>query len=441
MRCSTRRYLALALVGAFLSFSGACKSKDKPSKNDPPPAQSNLQSDTSLREVLHDASPDETQAHWYLATLHSSELGVKVPFYLALPPGGVQSNAVILQGTEATKLPIVWTDANHFEIDFGLFQSSIRASVDEAGNLSGTWEQDSVAWGASEFLLKGDAVDEPDNAKLFAPPEGAAFAPTEASGVWKVDMSDSGTAKLVLATENGAAHGTLYFASGNIIALAGHAANGKLRLAGFDGTSAYLFTANLDPDKGLSEGSWLAGAKLSWQESFTGERTEPFELETGPQVTTPKKGIEVAGINFDAYKGKPTIIEMAGSWCITCRFAAPFLREVYADYHPKGLEMVTLSYEFTDDPKYNQQRARDFKREYALDWEVIPVTGGPERFSEIMPKGLAEVDVSGFPISIFVGRDGEVKHVHAGFPGSKEGEMYETVTREYRAKVEQLLAP
>jgi hypothetical protein len=50
------------------------------------------------------------------------------------------------------------------------------------------------------------------------------------------------------------------------------------------------------------------------------------------------------------------------------------------------------------------------------------------------------VNLNSFPTSFFLGRDGRVRSVHAGFPGKASGQFHEEAKAELTALVERLLA-
>jgi hypothetical protein len=50
------------------------------------------------------------------------------------------------------------------------------------------------------------------------------------------------------------------------------------------------------------------------------------------------------------------------------------------------------------------------------------------------------VNLNSWPTTFFLGRDGRVRFVHAGFPGPASGELYREATQEFRSQVESLLA-
>ena len=61
-------------------------------------------------------------------------------------------------------------------------------------------------------------------------------------------------------------------------------------------------------------------------------------------------------------KGKVTLLYFWTSWCPTCRFQAPSLRDLYREFHPRGLEILGFSY----DDSASTMRAH--LAHYGQDW-------------------------------------------------------------------------
>jgi len=139
--------------------------------------------------------------------------------------------------------------------------------------------------------------------------------------------------------------------------------------------------------------------------------------------------------NTDAqFKGKVVLINITGSWCPNCHDEAPFLAEVYRKYHDRGLEIVALSFEEAEQLQ-DPTRLRAFIKEYGIGYTVL--LGGET--SSAKDKLTSAVDWDAWPTTFFVGRDGLVKGVHAGFPGPGSGELYRKEKEEFVATVERLL--
>ncbi|HEY3827153.1 MAG TPA: TlpA disulfide reductase family protein [Bryobacteraceae bacterium] len=140
--------------------------------------------------------------------------------------------------------------------------------------------------------------------------------------------------------------------------------------------------------------------------------------------------------NTDArFRGKVVVINVTGSWCPNCHDEAPFLAGLYDKYHSQGLEVVALSFEEADQLK-DPTRLRAFIKEYGIKYTVL--LGGETDSAKT--KLTQAVNWDAWPTTFFVGRDGLVRGVHAGFPGPASGELYRQAKEEFTSKVEKLLA-
>jgi len=129
------------------------------------------------------------------------------------------------------------------------------------------------------------------------------------------------------------------------------------------------------------------------------------------------------------------LVVITGSWCPNCHDEAPFLQNVYAKYHDRGLEVVALSFEEADQLQ-NPTRLRALIKEYGVKYTVL--LGGETDSAKT--KLTQAVNWDAWPTTFFVGRDGLVRAVHAGFPSPGSGELYKKETEEFIARVEKLLA-
>jgi peroxiredoxin len=140
--------------------------------------------------------------------------------------------------------------------------------------------------------------------------------------------------------------------------------------------------------------------------------------------------------NTDArFQGKVLIVSITGSWCPNCHDEAPFLAELHRKYQKKGLEIIAFSFEEAEQLE-NPTRLRAFIDEYDIEYTVL-LAGEPDQLTEKVPQ--AE-NLNAFPTTFFVGRDGRVRAVHAGFPSAGSGSYYTQAQHEIVAQVERLLA-
>jgi thiol-disulfide isomerase/thioredoxin len=139
--------------------------------------------------------------------------------------------------------------------------------------------------------------------------------------------------------------------------------------------------------------------------------------------------------NTDArFKNKVIVVNILGSWCPNCHDEAPFLEEMYKKYRAKGVEVVALDFEDAEQLK-DPARMRAFAKRYGIDYTVL-VAGGTQEINEKLPQLR---NFNAWPTTFFLGRDGRVARVHAGFPSSASGQKYAEAKQEFEDTVERLL--
>jgi thiol-disulfide isomerase/thioredoxin len=140
--------------------------------------------------------------------------------------------------------------------------------------------------------------------------------------------------------------------------------------------------------------------------------------------------------NTDAqFHGKVVIVAIGGSWCPNCHDEAPFLVSLYKKFRSKGLEIVNLDFE-RGDPETDTPRLRAFIAHYGITYPVL-VGGTTDQLAEAIPQA---VNLNCWPTSFFLGRDGKVKEIHAGFAGPGNTVGHAELERDVTALVEKLLA-
>ena len=94
---------------------------------------------------------------------------------------------------------------------------------------------------------------------------------------------------------------------------------------------------------------------------------------------------------LDQYAGKALILNFWGTWCPPCRRELPDLKKIYAEYAPRGLEIIGLA--VNDHP----DKVRSFARQLGLDWVMLIANR----------ESVAAYRIgTGVPVSIFIDRNG-----------------------------------
>lgn len=100
-------------------------------------------------------------------------------------------------------------------------------------------------------------------------------------------------------------------------------------MSGFQLQARYVICALLIVVAGCSEDYSPKGAPPSLE---SGSPAPQFTLEL----------IDGGSVTLDSYKGSPLVLIYMASWCPCSLESAPVFKEVYEEYHPKGVEFLML---------------------------------------------------------------------------------------------------
>jgi thiol-disulfide isomerase/thioredoxin len=418
-------------VLACAALLAACnKASDTPPAPAPAPANGSGSSGSAAVAV---AKPAGTG--WYRAVVGEKQ-GTAIPFFLQIPESG--DEAYTATGPDRVKIKLV-SRPPKLVAAFEILHTQIEATANDKGVLDGTWASTSKSWGTASLSFHAEPIASPDP-ELRLPSSGGGPDPT---GVWKVTLTKpTELGKLVIKRGAGPHEvtGTLEFQTGNIAFLAGNMDGKKMRMSAFDGSSPFLLIGDFDDKAKTFTGSWVAGQALDWKETLKGEKVDDFKLDLQTKLATKRPKLNVPQLLKPPYKGKPVIVELGGSWCPACGNATVKLKELLAKYGPDGLQVITLAYEFTDDSAYNKAQAEFFKNKFKATWDIVPIDGGLEKYTEILPPEIEAIDASGFPLTLWIAPDGGIEGFHNGFPAEKWGALHQETLDYYDKMTAKIVA-
>jgi thiol-disulfide isomerase/thioredoxin len=362
--------------------------------------------------------------------------GVEIPFRMELSGSGANVKGSFFNGDEKVTSTTGRLENGALVLSFDEYGTRLEATVKD-GKLEG------------QYTRGTRGAPYPFQAKKFAPvPVGEKEIPS-IGGLWNVQVKSSkgeSAWQLIVRQSGAEASASILRIDGDTGALTGAYRDGKFVLSHFSGARPLRLEVTPNADGTLSvvqnkdaplvaTRAEIAKAKGLPEPSdpsrFTSVKdpTEPFRFSF-PDIN----GRMVSNTD-PKFQGKVLIVSIAGSWCPNCHDEAPFFTELYKKYRSKGLEIVALSFEEEAQIK-DPVRLRAFIKKYGIEYTVL-IPGEPKDLNDKVPQGS---NLNAFPTSFYIGRDGRVKSVHAGFPGKATGKFHTEAKEEITALVERLLA-
>lgn len=275
-------------------------------------------------------------------------------------------------------------------------------------------------------------------------------ATTDFSGKYAVqfisDKRDTTVSVGIFQQQGNHLEGTFLTPIGDYRYLEGNVINDKLFLSAFDGNHAFVFTA-VKKDQNNLVGDYWSGK--SAHETWTAIKNDHAVMPNPEALTYLKKGYDKIDFKFpdlnqnmispsdEKFKNKVVILQIFGTWCPNCMDETKFLAKWYKENHDRGIEILGLAYERKDDFGYASERVKKMKDKLGVEYDfVIAGVNDKKKASETLPM-LSRVYA--FPTTIFIGRDGKVKHIRTGFEGPGTGIYYDHFTQRFNEIVNELL--
>jgi thiol-disulfide isomerase/thioredoxin len=274
-------------------------------------------------------------------------------------------------------------------------------------------------------------------------------APSALLGRWDAEFfGDWGTSPRVFEFRNGPQgfEGTIISNSGDYGHFWGHAPADSFSLAHFDGSFVYMLTGTLEGD--TLRGTFHAGlrSQTHWKAVRSSGRahlTPPSEVTRADSAAPfrfsfPDLEGRIVTQNDPRLQGKVVLLDIFGTWCPTCHDAAPLLVQLWHKYHDHGLEILGVAFEVTGDTAVDGSLVRRYRDKFDIPFPLL--LGGVSDPQDVTA-ALPQLEGFGaFPTTVFLGRDGKVKRVHAGFYGPATGRQHEILVQEVEREVQRLLA-
>jgi thiol-disulfide isomerase/thioredoxin len=260
-------------------------------------------------------------------------------------------------------------------------------------------------------------------------------------------FQDQGTSPRVFEFRNlpGGFEGWIISSTADYGPFTGGVAGDSFAIGLFDGSFVYLLTGRLQGDtlRGIFHAGFRTETPWTAVRSMGAPHLKSPTEVTGADTTEPLRfsfpdveGRLVASDDI-RFRGKVVLLDIFGSWCPTCHEATPELIQLYRRYHARGLEIVGLAFEATGDTAVDARQVRRYRDKFGVPFPLLLAgVNDPESLAATLPQLR---HLSAFPTTVFLGRDGRVRLVHAGFHGLAAGAQQAGAGREFEVEIERLL--
>lgn len=219
----------------------------------------------------------------------------------------------------------------------------------------------------------------------------------------------------------------------------------RFYLSSFIGSGIAYYEGSFN-SAGQIEGEQI-GAKASTM--FAGILKKDAALPDAYQLTMMKPGYSSFDFSFPDLEGrrvslkdkqfenKAVVLTIGGSWCPNCMDEAAFLAPWYKENKKRGVEVVSIHYERSNDSVYAKKGMDRFKNRFGITYTQL--FGGIADNNVVLSTLPALQTFVAFPTTIFLDRQKKVRAIHTGFSGPATGEFYESFKKEFNQHVAEIL--
>jgi thiol-disulfide isomerase/thioredoxin len=393
-----------------------------------------------LAPVLTAAPPPTGRWHAVLTPVE----GLEVAFDIRVDAKGPKLSGALLNGTAESRFTSVSWDGETLGLDLDHYDARLAAHLD-GDALAGTFTRATAS----------GKIEAPFRATRKAPPVPAlAKGAPSVKGDWGVEMGEGEKVERLLGTfrqEGGRATGTLLGPTGDFGPMHGTFDGKTLALTVFDGVFVYRLEGT------LGEGGTLAGtfrtrsgATTPWKARRLDAAGAASWLPGGGSIVRAKDpgapvrfsypsapGVTVS-LDDPELKDKPVVVSILGSWCPNCHDEAPVLEEVWKKYRGKGLAVVGLSYEYTEDAERSFRQIARFRERHGVTWPIL-FAGTTKSAAASEPIARLE-GWKGYPTTLFLDRSHRIVSARSGFDGPSTGARFAAQKKELEEAVKAILA-
>jgi thiol-disulfide isomerase/thioredoxin len=375
---------------------------------------------------------------------------LEVPFRFEIALEGAEVSGWFFNGRERVRSSSGNFEGGHLVLNFDSYARRLDVTLGADGRLAGEYGPSLPVSTAAPYPFHATRA----SARDPAGPTGRAPGAASIAGLWIVpaDSRKAGERawRFIVRQHGAEVSAAILRVDGDSGALTGEWQDGHLVLSHFDGARPALIDVEPARDGTLA---LRMHAPDGADRSLIAYRPRDATRQGLPSAADPTHhtGVEDRAVPFQfrfpdlrgrlvantdpRFRGKVLVVDVMGSWCPNCHDEAPLLQALYQKYRDRGLEVVTLAFE-EPEQLADPVRLRAFVRDFGLGYTVL-LAGSPQELHEKLPQATG---LDAYPTTFFVGRDGRVRGVHAGFAAPATGEFNVRLKQEFTATIERLLA-
>lgn len=355
--------------------------------------------------------------------------GKELPFQFEVKKGDTLSIDII-NGKQRIHLDEIKMEGDSVQIPMLVFDAQIRAKI--AGDkLHGIFIKN-----------YNRSLDLPFSAEYGKERFPDSKASTDFSGLYDLQLNGDSKGVGIFKQEGNSVTGSILTSGGDYGFLQGNAAERKMALSVFDGNHCYLLETVLEGDS--LKGTLYSGKKAI---PISGRKNPKARLNSA-SATVLKEGFSTLPFSFpdlngqlvsssDArFKNKALVVQILGSWCPNCLDETRFLVSWHNENKNRGMEIVGLAFERKPEFEYAQARVQKLRDKMKVPYPLL-IAGTVKEASASLPS-LSGVKY--FPTTVFIGKDGKVKHIETTFEGPATGVFHEEYKLRFNRLADSLLS-
>jgi thiol-disulfide isomerase/thioredoxin len=386
--------------------------------------------------------PIPNQTMWS-GTVELAQGAIHLPFKMFLDLRSAKPSGYFLIGEEKAPIPEIIRQGNSLTFQFSEY----------GAQMTGTWNGKALT---GNYVRRRNSNT--TTLKFSVSPDASAGANRKAAsdaaspaGKYRVHFEDENIRQsatvATLWEMDDAIYGTFIAPDGDYGLLTGNSDGKTIQLGRFTGWQAMAMTLSRNGE--------------SWSGNYYSQNDKPhaFTLEPVPSLDVtlpaplqtamknPDSGFTFQGVSEegetmlssdDRFRGQPLVVDIMGTWCHNCIDESPLLQELQTQYGDKGLQVVGISFEITDDQDLAKKNLKLYRDRLGLTYTTLFC--GSLDDDNVATRLRSQIDnFFAYPTTLFIGRDGKVKAIHSGFKGPGTGPEFQAQTREFHELVRNLV--